>query len=388
MMKNHLHKFAKTYLSLYQSEYTKDEQIIDGFNEKCVALNFKIDNGKSLMAAFPKTQPFENPNNLKTIINQVNDSQLLGSAIFSMWNQITNEKKSGELLSDKNRLWFIMAFTRLKELTEEKSAENSKIILFPEFVALKTEVEKLRTEISMLLLEQDELLLVECKNIEMAYMLTLGHLEYKVYELQCVILRLKRKSELIQAKKNRQEKIVLTIIEQILDSEFAQYQAQLDEQINKMNAALKRNQGDVLSEADTKELKKRYRSIMKVLHPDLRPDITEAEIALFHRAVSAYENGDLNSLRIIDSMVANPVSTDHKENNSTTLLKEKERLTNLLQVVKEQIATIKNEYPYTMKSLVQDDEQIAEKKMELEEMISQLKETLKLYQARIEKMLR
>lgn len=387
-MKNHLHKFSKTYLSLYQNKYTKDEQIIDGFCEKCIDLNFKIDDGKALMAAFQKIQPFENPNNLKTIINQVNDSQLLGSAIFSMWSQITNGKKSGELLSDKNRLWFIMAFTRLKELTEEKSAENSKIILFPEFVALKTEVEKLRTEISMLLLEQDELLLVECKNIEMAYMLALGHLEYKVYELQCVILRLKRKSELIQAKKNRQEKIVLTIIEQILDSEFAQYQAQLDEQINKMNAALKRNQGDFLSEADTKELKKRYRSIMKVLHPDLRPDITEAEIALFHRAVSAYENGDLNSLRIIDSMVANPVSTDHKENNLTTLLKEKERLTNLLQVVKEQIATIKNEYPYTMKSLVQDDEQIAEKKMELEEMISQLKETLKLYQARIEKMLR
>ena len=49
------------------------------------------------------------------------------------------------------------------------------IILFPEYVTLKAEVEKLRTEISMLLLERDELRLVVCKNIETSYMLALGY---------------------------------------------------------------------------------------------------------------------------------------------------------------------------------------------------------------------
>lgn len=85
--------------------------------------------------------------------------------------------------------------------------------MFPDFAVLKAEVEKLRTELSMLLLEQDELVYVECKNIEMAYMLSLGNLEYQVYELHCAVLRLKRKTELIQAKKNRQEKVVLFVIE-------------------------------------------------------------------------------------------------------------------------------------------------------------------------------
>lgn len=42
-------------------------------------------------------------------------------------------------------------------------------------------------------------MLVECKNIETAYMLALGNLEYKAYELQCAVLRLKRKAELIRA---------------------------------------------------------------------------------------------------------------------------------------------------------------------------------------------
>ena len=67
------------------------------------------------------------------------------------------------------------------------------IILFPDLQKLKDEVEKLRTELSMLMLEYDELRFVICKNIETEYMLKLGSLEYKAYEAQCVVMRLKRK---------------------------------------------------------------------------------------------------------------------------------------------------------------------------------------------------
>ena len=43
----------------------------------------------------------------------------------------------------------------------------------------------------------DELKYVQCKNIETQYILTLGSLEYKAFELNCMMLRLKRKIELI-----------------------------------------------------------------------------------------------------------------------------------------------------------------------------------------------
>jgi Mg2+ and Co2+ transporter CorA len=90
----------------------------------------------------------------------------------------------------------------------DNTPDSKSIILYPEFDTLKSEVEKLRTELSMLVLERDELIYVECRNIGMAYMLAVGSLEYKAYEIECAILRLKRKAELIQARKNRQEKIV------------------------------------------------------------------------------------------------------------------------------------------------------------------------------------
>ena len=105
------------------------------------------------------------------------------------------------------------------------------IILFPDFEELKNGVEKMRTEASMLLLERDELQFVICKNIETKYMLELGAIEYRAYQAQCKALRLKRKIDLIQAKKNRQEKINLSVIEMVLDEEFAEYQKQLEEQV-------------------------------------------------------------------------------------------------------------------------------------------------------------
>ena len=236
------------------------------------------------------------------------------------------------------------------------------VIVFPDFEKLKSEVEKMRTELSMLLLERDELQFVICKNIETEYMLKLGSIEYKAYKAQCAALRLKRKIELIQAKKNRQEKVIISAIEETLDSEFAEYQKQLNEQIDKMNDALKRSKAEVLSNEDNKKFKKLYRKIVKALHPDINPDVSEAQVQLFDNAVSAYKNGDLNTLKIIGEMVGNsPLPEQHKD-ALTQLNEEKERLQNLLKVIRDSIEQIKSKYPYTMKEIIEDEEQTEEKR--------------------------
>ncbi len=263
----------------------------------------------------------------------------------------------------------------------------AEIIVFPDFEKLQTEVQKLRTELSMLVLERDDLRFTECRNIEMTYMLKLGALEYKAFETQCAFLRLRRKLEMIQARLNRQERIDIQAIESSLDTEFADFQEKLNEQISRMNDAIERSHSEFLSADDAAELKKLYRRIVKALHPDLHPDISEEKIALFDNAVKAYERGDLTALRIIDAMVSESPLPEAHEDAMQELIKERDRLKALLDSIRNSIERIKSEYPYTMKELISDEQKITLRREELEDIIEQYNEAISIYNARIKELL-
>lgn len=87
-------------------------------------------------------------------------------------------------------------------------------------------------------------------------------------------------------------------------------------------------------------------------------------------------------------MVSEPVIPEQNENGLTLLKKDKERLTKTLEIIREQISDIKSEYPYTVKDIVEDPEKTAEKKIELEQTIAELKEVHDIYSARLKEMLR
>ena len=256
-----------------------------------------------------------------------------------------------------------------------------------DFQKLKDEIKDLREELSKIFFERDELLFVICKNIEAAYLLSFGALEYKAYEIGVAIRRLKRKLEMIQARKNKQEKIIEDEIEKYLDAEFALYQENLDKQIEKMNAALERKKGEALTDEEFKEIKKLYLAIVKALHPDLHPDFTDAKIKLFHNALAAYENGDLKELRIIHQMISEPALPSKNTDILSQMYKEKDRLLELLQSVKDTIELTKAQYPYTMKEIVDNPKKTESKKAELGKEIEGLNKTLAAYKAKIQEIL-
>ena len=261
------------------------------------------------------------------------------------------------------------------------------MIIFPEFAALRDEVRKLRTVLSILVLERDELRYVECPNIETAYLMKLGALEYQAFEAKCAYLRLKRKVELLQAKRNRQEKPDLKAIETQLDAEFADFREKLNEQIEKMNEAIRRNGLEVLSGDDTRELKRLYRRVVRALHPDLHPDISPEQLTLFHRAVEAYQNGDLATMRVIDAMASEPILPESEDDAMTALIREHDRLKGLLDSVRQSIQDIKADYPYTLKAILLDEAKVQARKTELETLLAQLRELCAYYQERIRELL-
>lgn len=268
-----------------------------------------------------------------------------------------------------------------------KNKSANEIILNLEYENLKNELLKKRTELSMLVLQRDELKYVICKNIETKYMLELGNLEYSLYQSECIIMRLKRKVELIQMRINRQEKIDVSAIDKLLDEQFREYQQKLEEKIKKMNEAIERDNGEVLTEQQAKELKKLYRAIVKALHPDLNPNVTKQQIKLFQNAVTAYKNGDLQTLRIINEMISNNHSEDDNTDNIEKMRNELIRLDRMISSINGDIEKIKSEYPYTMKDILFDKEQLNQRKQELKDNIDQCNELVSFYKTKIQNLL-
>jgi hypothetical protein len=251
------------------------------------------------------------------------------------------------------------------------------VVLHPEYVQLYEMVEKLCSELADLLTERDILCFHTCKNIEAEYMRQIGVYEYKIFELECQVLRIKRKTELIQAKFNRQEMVSITKIEQILDNEYAEYNKKLKEKVEKIDNAMKRYGAEQFSEDDANELKQRYRQIVKILHPDLNPNRDDQQKQLFLKTVAAFENADLETIRAIELLVENKTNKIDKESNpnemmilqtkSQQLQKQKEKLL-------ENIAAIKNSFPYNQQDFLNDKEQTKERIKELNIKINEYKE--------------
>lgn len=115
-----IHEFAMHWAEKYRNPCTKECEVEEGFGDECFALGFFMDTGDSIEAAFPLDNALSSYEAFENIIEQVHDVNLLSSAIFSKWRYITHWACGYEqLLSTKNRQWFILAFERLAKLTAE-----------------------------------------------------------------------------------------------------------------------------------------------------------------------------------------------------------------------------------------------------------------------------
>lgn len=228
------------------------------------------------------------------------------------------------------------------------------IIEFPDIKKLKEKIRFLRRELEDLYPEKEHLVGVICENIQRDYTLVFGSLEYKLYEAYCEYLRLRRKRDLIQAKKNRGEKPDMEAIESRLDEEFREYKRRLEEQMEEINEAIEKSKLKLLPEEEQKELKTLYKAIVKRLHPDLNPSITEGEKELFYNATESYKLGDLNTLRIIYDLTVKGEEEELSLPNDS-LAKEVERLEKTVGTIREEIERIKSNPPYSLKIYLEDE---------------------------------
>lgn len=249
----------------------------------------------------------------------------------------------------------------------------------PEDQALREEIKRLRASLTAQLLQKDDLLLVQSKRLETAYLRRFGALELKLYEAWCDCLRAKRKVKLIRASQNRRERADLRGIEHTLDEELSCYREELKKRFDQVAGVMERREGPGLSSQGVKQLKELYRTAVKAFHPDLHPGEDETGAQKLQQAMRAYRAGDLKTLRALCDTVDPAGET--KTSTLEELRTESARLRTEIRACDRQLEEIKAQYPFSSRAYLEDEAKGKAHEAELLEKLKELRERTAQYEA-------
>ncbi len=233
--------------------------------------------------------------------------------------------------------------------------DTHNLSLHPEILRLRDENSLLREEVVHLLTEAHDLIHTIKPNLLALYQTKIGVWELKQFRLQCQAARLKRKVELIQACLNQGCWPDLAAIEAQLEEEFRAWENKLRLEAERIAAAEERLQ-HLLSPEDDHELKKLYYRLVKKLHPDLNPELTEDQRRLWLRVQDAYELGDLDELRALAVLADRSAPSVSSASSLERLTAEQCILEQQIQRMLKEIEAVESRPPLTMRSELVDDD--------------------------------
>ena len=123
---NDLIEFSQKYIDYFSNDFGRDRSSYykffesQDFPDACISLGFEMDCGQSFIAAYGE-EAWRSLAKLSTIIEKIDDVNLIGSALFSQWRYFNHWSYSDA--TDEDREWFLILFKRLNDLakTKEKS---------------------------------------------------------------------------------------------------------------------------------------------------------------------------------------------------------------------------------------------------------------------------
>ncbi|MBR4344024.1 MAG: hypothetical protein IKP88_15225 [Lachnospiraceae bacterium] len=321
----------------------------------------------------------------------------------------------------------------MKDINRDKTIVKAK----SEYELLQEEIQRLQTEIANLMAERDDLICRECKEIAADYDEKIGQLELEVLHAQIELHKLKAIIEMLQASINLQKELDEAYARLEAEKKAAQFEEELNRKAEeaksnrefkkseeekeeewqreqeqkeqerkerkeseakekKENGTEKEEERTEDSEAERKyksrtdEMKALYRKIVKVLHPDVNPDITEKENDMLIEATTAYREGDLETLRKIAAMIDSGAVGDgnvfDEEFDLERLREIVEELKRCVTVLQMEIYGIKTSFPYNMKDFLADEQAVVERQIELRNILKETTEDIVRLEKRIDEM--
>lgn len=117
-----INQFIEKYINFFERNYGSDwskYQFFDTpeFSDDCIKLGFTMDCGHSFIDAFGE-RCFNDTKALNEVINRIDNSQLIGNALFSQWRHYHWAYSLTEANEDTKE-WFLLLLRRLKTISEE-----------------------------------------------------------------------------------------------------------------------------------------------------------------------------------------------------------------------------------------------------------------------------
>lgn len=218
-------------------------------------------------------------------------------------------------------------------------------------------------------------------NIKARYMMFVGRLEYKVYELKVELRRWRRRLSLRQAALNRGEVPDIAKIESTLNREFAEFQTEVERRTKELKESSRLFAAKKLSDEEDSAVRVAYLNAVKKLHPDLNPDLPKAARDLWCEIQSAYAARDWEAVRLLASLADSVASGDENFASATDAVAALRETCEKLEAKGRELVAeakrIKDGVPFIYKEFLDNEEAVSERQNELKMDIAELKAKIK-----------
>lgn len=262
---------------------------------------------------------------------------------------------------------------------------SAPLVLHPEIQQITDENALLREELASLLTEAEDLIHTVKPNLLALYQTKIGVWELQLLQAQFTVARVRRQIELAQASINRGERPDLIAIECALEVEFLEWVTKLEEAAQRIQDAENRLK-HLLSPEDDRELKKLYYALVKRLHPDVNPNVTEDQRRLWSRAQSAYKAGDLPELRAL-TLLAEKSASVPPSKSLDNLRRDQKILEEQIAAMLEEVEKVESQPPFTLRRQLEDETWVTTRRQDVEQQTATLRRQSDALKAYWEKLL-
>ncbi len=239
----------------------------------------------------------------------------------------------------------------------QKRVNNATLDISAEKKFLRELYSKLKKEFSDLFALKQDMLSQEQPFLTALYLQKIGQRKYESYCLSVELAKLKHRLALLQSFVNRNEKPDLKLVDKEIEVQFADYQQRIEAEAQRLAAAKEFLKSPFLSPEESKKMRDIYYIIVKRLHPDINPNLSERMKDLFVKAQTAYDINDLSALQQILLLLNDDNSGI--EIALPTLNETIKHTEENIKILKHQIELLNSEFPFIYREKLKDEDWIS-----------------------------